>query len=188
MKSSATLDLQHRYTNDLRSQLKDELKLANINQVPRLVKVVVSVGLGRAKEDKKMFDAAASTLSKITGQQPVALDARKSIASFKLREGQPIGLKVTLRGQRMYEFTERLIHVVLPRVRDFHGIPAGSFDKQGNYSLGFADQSIWPELSFEDTATPHGIEVTFVIAAESAAHAMALLSAFGLPFSKEKGT
>lgn len=183
---SATLNLQQRYGEDLRGQLRNELKLTNVNQVPRLTKVVVSVGLGRAKEDKKMFDAAASTLAKITGQRAVTQNARKSIASFKLREGQPIGLKVTLRGQRMYEFTERLIHVVLPRVRDFHGVPSKSFDKQGNYSLGFVDQSIWPELSFEDTATPHGIEVTFVIAAESTEHAKTLLSSFGLPFSKEK--
>lgn len=183
---SATLNLQRRYSQDLRGRLKDELKLPNVNQVPRLVKVVVSVGLGRAKEDKKMFEAAASTLGKITGQRPVTQNARKSIASFKLREGQPIGLKVTLRGQHMYEFTERLINVVLPRVRDFHGVPSGSFDKQGNYSLGFVDQSIWPELSFEDTATPHGVEVTFVITAESVEHAKTLLSSFGLPFSKEK--
>jgi len=134
-----------------------------------------------------MFAAATTTLAKITGQRPIELKAKKSIASFKLREGQPIGLKVTLRGQRMYEFTERLIHVVLPRVRDFHGVPTDSFDAHGNYNLGFVDQSVWPELSFEDTATPHGIQVTFVVAAGDNHHAQALLSSFGLPFRKQEG-
>lgn len=186
MSKTATMNLKQRYSTELRGSLKQELKLDNINQAPRLIKVVVSVGLGRGKEDKRQFEAAAKTLAKITGQHPVELKARKSIASFKLREGQPIGLKVTLRGERMFEFVERLIHVVLPRVRDFHGVSDESFDAKGNYNLGFVDQSIWPELSFEDTATPHGIQVTFVIQAQNTNHAQALLSTFGLPFRKKE--
>ena len=186
MTKTATMNLKQRYSAELRDTLKQELKLDNINQTPRLVKVVVSVGLGRGKEDKRQFEAAAKTLSKITGQHPIELKARKSIASFKLREGQPIGLKVTLRGERMFEFVERLIHIVLPRVRDFHGVPSESFDANGNYNLGFVDQSVWPELSFEDTFIPHGLQVTFVMQAESSQHAQALLTAFGLPFRKKE--
>lgn len=186
MNKTDTMNLKQRYVNVLKDTLKQELKLDNVNQTPRLIKVVVSVGLGRGKEDKRQFEAANRTLSKITGQHPIELKARKSIASFKLREGQPIGLKVTLRSERMFEFIERLIHVVLPRVRDFHGVSDESFDTNGNYNLGFVDQSVWPELSFEDTATPHGLQVTFVIQAENTQHAQALLSAFGLPFSKKE--
>src|SRR5690606_34287504 len=127
-----------------------------------------------------------NTLMKITGQKPVSTLSRKSIASFKLRDGQVIGLKVTLRRERMYEFVDKLINVVLPRLRDFHGVSRKSFDGQGNYSLGFEDQSVWPELSFDDTATPHGIEITLVTTARSDEQAMALLAALGMPFVKEE--
>src|SRR5262249_40603046 len=151
------------YKNQFVTQLQDELKLPNVNQVPRLEKIVVNVGLGRAKEDKKVMDAATNTLRKITGQEPVVTVARKSIASFKLREGMKIGLKVTLRGDLMYEFMDRLINIVVPRLRDFHGVNPKAFDKQGNYSLGFTDQSVFPELSFEETTTSHGLQVVFVI-------------------------
>lgn len=184
--STTTLNLQSRYSSEIKKRLQKELSLDNIHQAPALVKVVVSVGLGRGKEDKRQFETAFNTLRKITGQQPIELKAKKSIASFKLREGQPIGLKVTLRAKIMYEFVERLIHVVMPRVRDFHGVSETSFDPQGNYNLGFVDQSVWPELSFEDTAQPHGVQVTFVIRAENTAHAMALLQALGLPFRKKE--
>jgi large subunit ribosomal protein L5 len=126
----------------------------------------------------------ANTISKITGQQPIQTTARKSIASFKLREGNKIGLKVTLRGEKMYEFADRVINIVLPRLRDFHGVSAKAFDKQGNYSLGFTDQSVFPELSYEETATPHGMQLIFVINAKSPEHSRALLEAFGLPFQK----
>jgi large subunit ribosomal protein L5 len=156
-----------------------------VHEVPRLEKIIVNVGLGRAKDEKRLLDVAANTLSKITGQQPMQTTAKKSIASFKLREGNKIGLKVTLRGVRMYEFADRVINIVLPRLRDFHGVKARAFDKQGNFSLGFTDQSVFPELSYEDTATPHGLQVIFVINAKEAAHARALLEAFGLPFEKE---
>lgn len=183
---ATALNLKQSYEQKLRSELMKSLKLVNPNQLPKLQKVVVSVGLGRAKEDKRAFEAATNTLSKITGQQPVQLQAKSSIASFKLREGQPIGIKVTLRAERMYEFVERLIHVVMPRVRDFHGVSERSFDNQGHYTLGFEDQSVWPELSFEDTSYAHGLQVTFVIKAESTEHAQALLAGFGLPFEKKE--
>lgn len=186
MMAKTALNLQQTYQEELKQQLQTTLKLDNPHRVPRLIKVVVSVGLGRAKEDKRAFETATNTLRKITGQQPLELKAKRSIASFKLREGQPIGLKVTLRDQRMYEFVERLIHVVMPRVRDFHGVADSSFDAQGHYNLGFEDQSVWPELSFEDTAYAHGLQVSFVIKAESTKHAKALLSALGLPFAKKE--
>lgn len=173
------------YSDELAKKLQKDLKLANIHEVPRLEKIVVNVGLGRAKDEKRLMDVATNTLSKITGQQPIQTTARKSIASFKLREGNKIGLKVTLRGDRMYEFADRVINIVLPRLRDFHGVAAKAFDRQGNYSLGFTDQSVFPELTFEDTATPHGLQVIFVINAKEPAHARALLEAFGLPFEKE---
>ncbi|HVU59547.1 MAG TPA: 50S ribosomal protein L5, partial [Candidatus Saccharimonadales bacterium] len=151
----------------------------------RLEKIVVNVGLGRAKEDKKVMDAATNTLRKITGQQPIQTTSRKSIASFKLREGQKIGLKVTLRGDRMYEFMDRLISIVIPRLRDFHGVSAKAFDRQGNYSFGMTDQSVFPELTFDETTVAHGLQVVFVIRSDSPAHSRALLEKFGMPFEKE---
>jgi large subunit ribosomal protein L5 len=173
------------YNQNFAKELKDELKLANINQVPKLEKIVINVGLGRAKDDKRLLEVAANTVRKITGQQPVETVARMSIASFKLREGNKIGLKVTLRGDRMYEFADRLINIVLPRLRDFHGVSNRAFDRQGNYSIGFTDQSVFPELSYEDTATAHGLQVVFAIRAEEKEHAKELLKKFGMPFEKE---
>lgn len=164
--------------------LKKELKLENIFEVPKLEKIIVGAGLGRAKDDKRLLEVASNTLRKITGQQPIETTARKSIASFKLREGNKVGIKVTLRDQRMYEFADRFINIVLPRLRDFHGVPVGSFDKQGNYSIGMSDQSVFPELSYEDTATPHGLQVIFVINSKSPEHSRALLEKLGLPFEK----
>ena len=173
------------YRSQFASELKKELGLDNINQVPRLEKIVVNSGLGKAKDDKRLMEAATNTLRKITGQQPVETTAKKSIASFKLREGNKIGLKVTLRGERMFEFMDRIISVVLPRLRDFHGVSNKAFDRQGNYSLGLTDQSVFPELSFEETSPAHGIQIIFVIKAEKPEHAKALLSKFGMPFAKE---
>jgi large subunit ribosomal protein L5 len=165
-------------------ELKNELGLRNIHEAPRLEKIVVSAGVGKAKDEKRLLEVAANTLAKITGQKPVETTAKKSIASFKLREGNKIGLKVTLRGDRMYEFADRLINIVLPRLRDFHGVSTSSFDKQGSYSLGLVDQSVFPELSFEETATAHGLQVTFIIQAQNPGQAKALLTKFGLPFEK----
>ncbi len=177
--------LQVQYFTEIVKQLQDELKLTNVHQVPKLEKVVVNCGLGTAKDDKKIMEVATNTLRKITGQQPVATIAKNSIAGFKLREGNKIGLKVTLRGERMYEFSDRLINIVMPRLRDFHGVSAKAFDKQGNYSIGFTDQSVFPELTFEETTTPHGLQVIFVIKCQQKEHARALLEKFGMPFEKE---
>lgn len=168
-----------------RSNLQKELNLTNINQVPTLEKIVINVGLGRSKDDKRAFEAAKNTLEKITGQKPIDTFARMSIASFKLREGNKIGMKVTLRGDRMYEFLYRLINIVLPRLRDFHGVSLKSFDTQGNYSVGFSEQSIFPELSFEETTTQHGLQVIIVTNANNKELSKALLEKFGMPFAKE---
>lgn len=173
------------YKEKLVKELLAELELANINQVPKLEKIVLNTGLGKAKDDKKIIETATNTLKKITGQQPIETTAKLSIASFKLREGNKIGLKVTLRGDYMYEFMDRLITVVLPRLRDFHGVSYRAFDKQGNYALGLTDQSVFPELSFEETSPTHGLQVNFVIRAEEPHHSKLLLTKFGMPFAKE---
>lgn len=174
------------YDTSVQAELQKELSLKNVHQVPRLEKVVVNAGLGRAKDDKKLMEVATNTLRKITGQQPIQTTAKKSIASFKLREGNKIGLKVTLRGERMYEFMDRVITIVLPRLRDFHGVSPKSFDKSGNFALGLIDQSVFPELTFEETTTLHGLQIVCVIKAVEPAHSRALLEKFGLPFEKER--
>jgi large subunit ribosomal protein L5 len=173
------------YLTKLAPELMQELGIKNSHQVPKLEKVIINIGLGRAKDDKKIMEVATNTLRKITGQHPVQTLAKNSIAGFKLREGNKVGLKVTLRGTRMYEFVDRLITVVLPRFRDFHGVSVRAFDKQGNYSLGFVDQSVFPELTFEETTTPHGLQVVFVIKCQDKQHARVLLEKFGMPFEKE---
>lgn len=177
--------LKRQYNDLLAKQLKDELNLSNLHEAPRLEKIIINVGLGRAKDDKRLLEVAQNTLIKITGQKPVQTVAKQSIASFKLREGSKIGLKVTLRDARMYEFADRFINLVLPRLRDFHGVSAKAFDKQGNYSIGLTDQSVFAELTYEDTTTPHGLQVVFAIKSKGPAHARALLEKFGVPFEKE---
>jgi large subunit ribosomal protein L5 len=177
--------LRVHYNDTHVTELLNELGLKNLHQVPKLEKVIVNIGLGKAKDDKKVLEVATNTLRKITGQQPVETVAKNSIAGFKLREGNKIGLKVTLRGDRMYEFVDRVITLVLPRLRDFHGVKSNAFDKQGNYSLGLTDQSVFPELSFEETTTAHGLQVVFVINAKEKEHARALLEKLGMPFQKE---
>jgi large subunit ribosomal protein L5 len=184
-KTTSTARLQVAYNGQIAADLQKELSLKNPHQVPYLEKIVLNVGLGRAKDDKKTIEAATNTLRKITGQQPIETTAKKSIAGFKLREGNKIGLKVTLRGIRMYEFLDRLINVILPRLRDFHGVSLKAFDKSGNYSLGLIDQSVFPELSFEETTTAHGLQVVFVIKSQGPEHAKALLAKLGMPFEKE---
>jgi large subunit ribosomal protein L5 len=173
------------YNKQFVAELQKELGLANVHQVPKLEKIVVNIGLGRAKDDKRLMEIAANTLRKVTGQQPVETFAKNSIAGFKLREGNKIGLKVTLRGDRMYEFMDRIITIVLPRLRDFHGVKAKAFDNQGNFSLGLTDQSVFPELTFEETTTPHGLQAVFVMKCQDKVHARALLEKFGMPFEKE---
>lgn len=180
-----TARLKSLYNDQYSKELMKELELKNVNQVPRIEKVTLNVGLGRAKDDKKLLEVAENTLLKITGQKPVQTTAKVSIASFKLREGNKIGLKVTLRGDRMYEFLDRFINIVLPRLRDFHGVKNTAFDRQGNYAVGITEQSVFPELSYEETTTPHGLQVIIGIKAEEQTHAKALLIKFGMPFEKE---
>lgn len=179
-----TSRLKGLYRGQWSKELMDELKLSNINQVPRLEKIVINSGLGRAKDEKRILEVASNTIRKITGQQPIETVARMSIASFKLREGNKIGLKVTLRDERMYEFADRFINIVLPRLRDFHGVSEKAFDKQGNYSIGLTDQSVFPELTYEDTATAHGLQIVFVFNSIKPEHTRALLEKMGLPFER----
>ncbi len=184
--SAATLPrLKKAYLEQYKTELKEELGLKNVNQVPKLEKIVINVGMGRSKDDKRLFEVATNTIEKITGQKPINTYAKLSIASFKLREGNKVGIKVTLRGDKMYEFMDRFINIVLPRLRDFHGVSNKAFDKQGNYSIGVIEQSIFPELSFEETAHPHGLQVVFVSTSQDPAEAKALLGKFGMPFQKE---
>ncbi len=176
------------YTDTIRKELQAELGLANVHQVPKLEKIVVSVGLGKNKDDKRHYEVVKNTLTKVTGQAPVDRMAKKSIAGFKIRAGMNrVGINVTLRGAQMYEFMDRFINVAMPRVRDFHGVGAKAFDKGGNYNVGINDQSIFPELTFEETQVIHGLQVTFVIENEDKTHSRALLEKFGMPFEKEGG-
>jgi large subunit ribosomal protein L5 len=184
-KQTTTARLRAQYNTKIAAELQKELELTNPHQVPRLEKITLNVGLGKAKDDKKVIEAAKNTLIKITGQRPVETIAKQSIASFKLREGNMIGLKVTLRGDKMYEFMDRLITIVLPRLRDFHGVSNKAFDRQGNFSLGLTDQSVFPELTFDETTTAHGLQAVFTITCQEPAHAKALLQKFGMPFEKE---
>lgn len=177
--------LKRSYQDTWVSELQKDLNLDNVNQVPRIEKVVVNVGLGRAKDDKKYIEVATTTLEKITGQKPIQTLAKKSIAGFKLREGNKIGLKVTLRDEMMYEFLDRLINIVLPRLRDFHGVNRKAFDRQGNYSIGLPDQTVFPEINFEDAPVTHGLQIVIVTSAPDTDQARALLAKFGMPFEKD---
>lgn len=176
------------YTDTYVKELQAELGLENVNQVPKLEKIIVSVGIGKNKDDKHHYEVVRNTVTKITGQSPIDRMARKSIAGFKIRAGMNrIGLSVTLRGARMYEFMDRLINVALPRVRDFHGVSNKAFDKGGNFNLGVVEQSIFPELTFEETQRAHGLQITFVIKNGNKEASKALLVKFGMPFEKEGG-
>lgn len=179
--------LKEAYKKEYRKSLVSELKLKNLHEAPKLEKIVVSCGVGRHRDDKRFQEIVTNTLTKITGQRPIGRIAKKSIASFKIRAGMgaPIGHSVTLRGARMYEFMDRLINVAMPRIRDFHGAGAKGFDRGGNYNLGISEQSIFPELGYEDTAILHGLQVTFVIQSKNAEHSRALLEKFGIPFEKK---
>ena len=176
------------YKDIIVKELQAELGLDNVHQVPTLEKIVVSVGTGKKKDDKRHLEIVKNTLEKVTGQAPVTRLAKKSIATFSIRKGMgaPIGVSITLRGSRMYEFLDRFVNVALPRVRDFHGVGA-KFDKGGNYNLGITEQSIFPELTFEETQILHGMQVTFVIKNEHRDHSRALLEKFGMPFEKKGG-
>lgn len=175
------------YDKEIAKELKKELKLDNINQVPKLEKIMVSSGVGKKRDDKRYTETVELTLTKITGQAVVGRKAKKSIAQFKIRKGMgaPVGYVTTLRNDKMYEFADRLINIALPHVRDFHGVSRKGFDAQGNYSLGLKEQTVFPEISFEDAAVLHGIEITFVIKNGSREGSMKLLEKFGMPFEKE---
>jgi large subunit ribosomal protein L5 len=175
------------YEEELRALLKEELGLSSIMQVPRIQKITLNMGVGEAKTDSKALDAAIEELSTIAGQRAQVRKAKKSVASFKLREGMPIGARVTLRGARMWEFLDRLVSIALPRIRDFRGLSLKSFDGRGNYSLGIREQIIFPEIDYDDVASIRGLDVAITTTAPNDEQAHALLSALGLPFAGEEG-
>ncbi len=174
--------LKEKYTNELRPSLKKDFDFKNIMEVPNLEKVILNVGVGEATQNPKALDGAVEDLRVITGQKPVITKAKKSIASFKLREGMPIGVKVTLRGEKMYEFVDRLINVALPRVRDFRGVSPKSFDGRGNYTLGIKEQLIFPEIDYDKVDKVRGMDIVFVTSARNDEHARGLLKYLGMPF------
>lgn len=178
--------LKQRYRDEIASALRAQLELGNPMQIPRLEKIVVNVGLGEAINDSKALDGAMADLAAITGQKPRINRARKSIAAFKLREGMPIGLKVTLRGDRMWEFFDRLVTIALPRTRDFRGMNPRSFDGNGNYTFGLTEQLVFPEVAYDTVDKVRGMDITIVTTTTEDAHARALLDAFGFPFVREE--
>jgi len=179
--------MKAQYENEIRPALKDELGLSSIMQVPRIEKITLNMGVGEAKTDAKQLDAAMDELTIIAGQRPQIRKARKSVAQFKIREGMPIGAKVTLRGARMYEFLDRLVSIALPRIRDFRGLNPRSFDGRGNYSLGVREQIIFPEIDYDAIQQVRGLDVTITTSAETDEQARALLQALGLPFASADG-
>ena len=176
--------LKELYINQYRAELQKELELKSVMQVPKLEKIVVNIGTGSSASTPKLLESAVEEMATITGQQPVKTRAKKSIAGFKLRENMQIGAMVTLRGNVMYEFFDRLVNIALPRVRDFNGVSAKSFDKQGNYTLGIKEQIIFPEINFDQVDSVHGFDVTLVIRSEGVEHSRAFLDKFGFPFKK----
>lgn len=178
--------LKQRYLDEVAAALRTQLDLGNVMQIPRLEKIVLNIGLGEAITDSKALDGAMSDLAAITGQKPRVNRARKSIAAFKLREGMPIGVKVTLRGDRMWEFFDRLVTVALPRSRDFRGMNPKSFDGSGNYTFGLTEQLVFPEVNYDKVDAVRGMDVTIVTSAKVDAHARALLDAFGFPFIRDQ--
>jgi len=182
---TALARMRERYVAEIRDALKDELGLANVMQVPKLTKIVVNVGVGDAAQQAKLLDGAVADLTAITGQKPLVTRARKSVSNFKLREGQAIGAKVTLRGDRMYEFLDRLVTLAIPRIRDFRGLSPKSFDGNGNYTFGVTEQLIFPEIDYDKVDRTRGMDITIVTSASDDAGGRALLAAFGFPFRKE---
>jgi large subunit ribosomal protein L5 len=177
--------LKTRFDQELRAQLKDELGLDNIMQVPTLEKIVLNSGVGRATQQASLLEGAQRDLELITGQKPIVTRAKKSIASFKLREEQPIGVKVTLRGDRAWEFFDRLLSLAVPRIRDFRGLSPKSFDGRGNYTFGINDQLIFPEIDYDKIDAPRGFDITIVTTATSDEQGRAFLRAYGFPFKQE---
>ena len=176
--------LKQIYHDKLVPELKEKLGLKNTMQVPRILKITVNMGVGEAVADKKIMDAATADMAKITGQKPAVTKAKKSVATFKVRDGQAIGCKVTLRGDRMYEFLDRLVSIAIPRIRDFRGISTRSFDGRGNYSLGVKEQIIFPEIQYDQIDQIRGMDITISTSARDDKHGRALLEAFNFPFRK----
>jgi large subunit ribosomal protein L5 len=185
MSTTTVPRLKAAYIDIVRDQLKADLGLDNIMQVPRLEKIVVNMGVGDAVSQAKLLDGAIADLTTISGQKPMTTRAKKSIAGFKLREGNPIGCKVTLRGDRMWEFFDRLVNLAIPRIRDFRGLPTKSFDGRGNYTFGVTEQLIFPEIDYDQVDTTRGMDITIVTTATTNDEGRALLDAFGFPFRRE---
>ena len=180
--------LKQRYVDEIRGQLRDELGLSTIMEVPKIEKITLNMGVGEAKTEAKALDAAIEELTTIAGQRAQVRTARKSIASFKLREGMPIGARVTLRGDRMWEFLDRLVSIALPRIRDFRGLAPESFDGRGNYSIGIREQIIFPEIDYDDIQAVRGLDVAITTTAQDDDEGLALLRGLGLPFREREGT
>jgi large subunit ribosomal protein L5 len=177
--------LKELYTSEVRPRLKDELGVSTVMQVPCVSKITLNMGVGEAKTDAKQLDGAIEELTTIAGQRAQVRKARKSIASFKVREGMPVGARVTLRGDRMWEFLDRLVSIALPRIRDFRGLSPGSFDGRGNFSLGIREQIIFPEIDYDSIASIRGLDVAITTTAENDEQGLALLRALGMPFTRE---
>ena len=176
--------LRETYKNNVFPALMDQFKYSNVMEVPKLEKVTINMGLGEAKENAKIMESAVEEISLITGQRPIVTKARKSIANFKVRQGMPVGAKVTLRGDNMYEFVDKLFNIALPRVRDFKGVSRNSFDGRGNYSMGIKEQLIFPEINYDKVDTIKGMNIVFTTTAKTDEEAAALLAGLGLPFEK----
>jgi large subunit ribosomal protein L5 len=176
--------LQEKYSKELVGALKDKLGIANAMEVPKITKITLNMGVGEAVADKKVLENARADMEKIAGQRAVITKARKSVAGFKIREDFPIGCKVTLRRERMYEFLDRLVNIAIPRIRDFRGLNPRSFDKQGNYSMGVSEQIIFPEISYDEVDALRGLDITITTTAKNAEEGRALLEAFDFPFKK----
>ncbi len=172
------------YKEEIAGKLKEEFDYTNVMEIPKLDKIVINVGVGEAIQDKKVLDTVVQNVALITGQQPITTKAKKSISNFKLRDGMPIGCKVTLRGRIMYEFLDRFINLALPRTRDFQGIPDKSFDGRGNYTMGVKEHTIFPEIDTDKVTKMHGMDITFVTSAQTDEEAFALLKHFGMPFKR----
>src|SRR5690349_612557 len=181
----ASARLKTRYNDSIREQLKQKFGYSSIMQAPRLEKITLNMGVGEAKQDRGMLEAAQTQLATIAGQKPNVRRAKKSVAQFKVREGMPVGLSVTLRDERAYEFVDRLTSIAIPRIRDFRGLNPRSFDGRGNYSMGVREQIIFPEIDYDEIDQVRGLDVTFTTSAKSDAEAFALLDALGMPFARE---
>ncbi len=176
--------LQEKFENELMGELQQKLDLKNPMEVPRITKITLNMGVGGAVADKKVLESARSDMEKIAGQRPITCNARKSVAAFKIRDGMPIGCKVTLRRERMYEFLDRLVNIAIPRIRDFRGLNPRSFDKQGNYSMGVQEQIIFPEINYDEVDAIRGMDITITTTARNAEEGKALLEMFNFPFKR----